>query len=126
MASIIILCIVPIINDQKCRFANDRCVTFQRRNKYCNGIIDVYRIISQFCRRWNQNNNICYFNFVLLLILIILVTKQVLKFSTEKYIMDVQRSFAVFTMASLITFISMIIISATEQGKLSFYKFSLK
>ena len=34
--------------------------------------------------------------------------------------MDVQRSFAVFTMASLITFISMIIISATEQGKLSF------
>ena len=38
-------------------------------------------------RRWNQNNNICYFNFVLLLILIILVTKQVLKFSTEKYIL---------------------------------------
>ena len=28
LASITILCIVPIINDQKCRFANDRCVTF--------------------------------------------------------------------------------------------------
>lgn len=47
-------------------------------------------------------------------------------FNREVHIMDVQRSFAVFTMASLITFISMIIISATEQGKLSFYKFSLK
>ena len=41
-------------------------------------------------------------------------------FNREVHIMDVQRSFAVFTMASLITFISMIIISATEQGKLSF------
>ena len=34
--------------------------------------------------------------------------------------MDIQRSFAVFTMASILTFVSMIIIAATEQGKLTF------
>ncbi|MBX5319173.1 TrkH family potassium uptake protein [Staphylococcus caprae] len=41
-------------------------------------------------------------------------------FNREVHIMDIQRSFAVFTMASILTFISMIVISATEQGKLSF------
>ena len=41
-------------------------------------------------------------------------------FNREVHIMDVQRSFAVFTMASILTFVSMIIISATEQGKLTF------
>ena len=47
-------------------------------------------------------------------------------FNREIHIMDIQRSFMVFTMASILTFTSMIIISVAEQGKLSFYKFSLK
>ncbi|MDS4052496.1 TrkH family potassium uptake protein [Staphylococcus capitis] len=41
-------------------------------------------------------------------------------FNREIHIMDIQRSFAVFTMASILTFVSMIIIAATEQGKLTF------
>ena len=36
--------------------------------------------------------------------------------------MDIQRSFAVFTMATILTFLGMLIISATENGKLTFYK----
>ena len=57
---------------------------------------------------------------LLLLILIILLIKQVSKPLIEIHIMDIQRSFAVFTMASILTFVSMIIIAATEQGKLTF------
>lgn len=41
-------------------------------------------------------------------------------FNREIHIMDIQRTFAVFTMASILTFISIIIISATENGKLTF------
>ncbi|WP_176324545.1 TrkH family potassium uptake protein, partial [Burkholderia vietnamiensis] len=41
-------------------------------------------------------------------------------FNREIHIMDIQRSFMVFTMASILTFTSMIIISVAEQGKLSF------
>lgn len=41
-------------------------------------------------------------------------------FNREIHVMDIQRSFAVFTMASILTFASMIIIAATEQGKLTF------
>lgn len=41
-------------------------------------------------------------------------------FNREIHIMDIQRSFMVFTMASILTFTSMIIISAAEQGKLTF------
>ena len=40
--------------------------------------------------------------------------------------MDIQRSFAVFTMASILTFVSMIIIAATEQGKLTFIQIFLR
>lgn len=40
--------------------------------------------------------------------------------------MDIQRSFAVFTMATILTFLGMLIISATENGKLTFYKYFLK
>ncbi|WP_305143877.1 potassium transporter TrkG, partial [Staphylococcus aureus] len=36
------------------------------------------------------------------------------------HIMDFQRSFAVFTMATILTFLGMLIISATENGKLTF------
>ncbi|VED72911.1 KtrB [Staphylococcus aureus] len=35
--------------------------------------------------------------------------------------MDIQRSFAVFTMATILTFLGMLIISATENGKLTFF-----
>lgn len=28
------------------------------------GLLMFIGCVSQFCRRWNQNNNICYFNFV--------------------------------------------------------------
>ena len=49
--------------------------------------------------------------------------KHPLKFTIEKYIMDIQRSFAVFTMATILTFLGMLIISATENGKLTFYKY---
>ena len=34
--------------------------------------------------------------------------------------MDIQRSFAVFTMATILTFLGMLIISATENGSLHF------
>ena len=37
--------------------------------------------------------------------------------------MDIQRSFAVFTMATILKFLGMLIISATENGKLTFYKY---
>lgn len=41
-------------------------------------------------------------------------------FNRELHVMDIQRSFAVFTMASILTFTSMIVISAVEHGKLNF------
>ena len=63
---------------------------------------------------------------LLLLILIILLIKQVSKPLIEIHIMDIQRSFAVFTMASILTFVSMIIIAATEQGKLTFIQIFLR
>ena len=66
------------------------------------------------------------FLFFLLLILIILLIKQVSKPLIEIHIMDIQRSFAVFTMASILTFVSMIIIAATEQGKLTFIQIFLR
>ena len=47
-------------------------------------------------------------------------------FNREIHIMDIQRSFAVFTMASILTFVSMIIIAATEQGKLTFIQIFLR
>lgn len=40
--------------------------------------------------------------------------------------MDIQRSFAVFTMATILTFLGMLIISATENGKLTFLQVFLK
>lgn len=49
--------------------------------------------------------------------------KHPLKFTIEVHIMDIQRSFAVFTMATILTFLGMLIISATENGKLTFYKY---
>ncbi len=39
--------------------------------------------------------------------------------------MDIQRSFAVFTMATILTFLGMLIISATENGKLTFSSFEV-
>ncbi|MDI1800849.1 potassium transporter TrkG, partial [Staphylococcus aureus] len=41
-------------------------------------------------------------------------------YNREVHIMDIQRSFAVFTMATILTFLGMLIISATENGKLTF------
>ena len=41
-------------------------------------------------------------------------------FNREIHVVDIQRSFAVFTMASLLTFTSMIIILATEKSNLTF------
>ena len=35
-------------------------------------------------------------------------------FNREIHVVDIQRSFAVFTMASILTFVSMIVILATE------------
>ena len=46
--------------------------------------------------------------------------KHPLKFTIEVHIMDIQRSFAVFTMATILTFLGMLIISATENGSLHF------
>ena len=36
-------------------------------------------------------------------------------FNREIHVVDIQRSFAVFTMASILTFVSMIVILATEK-----------
>ena len=36
------------------------------------------------------------------------------------HVVDIQRSFAVFTMASILTFVSMIVILATEKTNLTF------
>ena len=47
-------------------------------------------------------------------------------FNREIHVVDIQRSFAVFTMASILTFVSMIVILATEKTNLTFYKYSLK
>ncbi|ADC87933.1 TrkH family potassium uptake protein [Staphylococcus lugdunensis] len=41
-------------------------------------------------------------------------------FNRELHIMDIQRSFAVFIMASILTFVSMIVIATAENGKLTF------
>lgn len=41
-------------------------------------------------------------------------------FNREIHVVDIQRSFAVFTMASILTFVSMIVILATEKTNLTF------
>ncbi len=43
-------------------------------------------------------------------------------FNREIHTTDVQRSFAVFTMAGILTFASMIFILVVENGKITFYK----
>ena len=41
--------------------------------------------------------------------------KTIKVFNREIHVVDIQRSFAVFTMASILTFVSMIVILATEK-----------